>query len=176
MTEKIQSIETHLMDGDIVLRCGRDITSEMMRIMNKSDHRFSHCGFVFTTAGKKMVYHSIGAEDSPEAVIRVESLENFFSPANNLAIGFAKMHYNEGEQILIKSMLDSLVRAKVPFDLNFNIDSDDSLYCTEMIAKTLKQINPKIIIPLTDTFGQKFYTIQNITENSRVDSVIYLKY
>ena len=172
----LPTLDQEIKDGDIVLRCGRDLTSEMMRQMNAGDRRFSHCGLMFTIDGKKMVFHSIGGEENPGSALRLEPLEQFFDTRKNLAAGYARMQLSEQERKKLKALLDSLFARKVPFDLSFDLHTDEALYCSEMVAKALLKVDESILVPRTDTFGHSFYSVQNIMENSRVKAVGYIKY
>ncbi|RQO30083.1 hypothetical protein DBR32_10880 [Taibaiella sp. KBW10] len=172
----IDSLAAILQDGDIVLRAGNDMTSNMLRQLNLRDQRFSHCGLVFKSADTCWVYHSIGSESDPNQAIKKERLEQFYAPQNNIAIGYAGMQLSAAEQQRLQMVLDSFYQKKIPFDMQFDLHTDDKLYCSEMVAKALLLSVPQIGLKATDTLGKQYWSIDNLSHNDRVRMIQYLPY
>lgn len=160
-------------DGDLVLRLGNDITSNMLAQLNLKDQRFSHIGICFTENGTQMVYHSLGAEYGSHNFLRKDSLRVFFDLADNLSIGYARTGLNPGIKQRIHDTLVQWYRQKLPFDMDFNWQSDDKMYCSEMVAKAIMRAGDTIHIPLTDTLGRKYYAIDNILNALPIDTLAY---
>lgn len=160
-------------DGDLVLRLGNDITSNMLAQLNLKDKRFSHIGICFIENGTKMVYHSLGAEYGTHNFLRKDSLQVFFDLADNLSIGYARTGLNPGTKQRIHDTLEQWYRQKLPFDMDFNWQSDDKMYCSEMVAKAIMRASDAIHIPVTDTLGRKYYAIDNILNALPIDTIAY---
>lgn len=160
-------------DGDLVLRLGNDITSNMLAQLNLKDKRFSHIGICFTENGTKMVYHSLGAEYGSHNFLRKDSLKVFFDLSDNLSIGYAHTGLNAGIQQGIHDTLEQWYRQQLPFDMDFNWQSDDKMYCSEMVAKAIMRASDSIHIPVTDTLGRKYYAIDNILNALPIDTLAY---
>lgn len=124
-------------DGDLVLRTGNDFISNTLRQFSTRDQTYSHCGLIQVEAGRVYVYHAIGGEDNPNAKLRKDPFETFCDPASNK--GFGIFRYNLTNHMLRK--LDSVVHhyylRQVKFDLQFDLKSDEKLYCAEFVYKTL---------------------------------------
>src|SRR5438046_1469374 len=52
--------------GDLIMRTGRDFTSETMRQLSAKDKTYSHCGIASVEHDSIFVYHSIGGEWNPD--------------------------------------------------------------------------------------------------------------
>lgn len=160
--------------GDIVLRAGNDVTSNMLRQLNLKDKRFSHCGIVIAESGTWWVYHSIGSESAPDQAIKKDPLMHYWNPEDNLAIGYAHLHITRQERRKLLRTADSLYRLKIPFDMQFDLKSDDRMYCTEMVAKSIQHSIPEAHLQPTDTLGRRYWGIDNIICNKLIGAVHYL--
>src|ERR1700730_1009466 len=84
---------THIQTGDIILRCGKDITSYKIREMSERDKTYSHAGIALVNADGIFIYHLTPPElDEPkgDTTIRLEPLEKFARPENNFEFGFGR--------------------------------------------------------------------------------------
>jgi hypothetical protein len=128
-----------LRTGDIVLRKGADITSYMLSEMNRLDKTFSHCGIVIIENGYPFIYHSIGGEDNPDQELKRDSALFWFSPANNLAAGVARHHFSSEQVEDLLAVVRKFYKEKRKFDMNFDLASNDRLYCAEFAYKAINQ-------------------------------------
>lgn len=140
--ENIKSIDSAvqlLRDGDLALRTGADATSVMLRQMNMSDKTYSHCGIVMLENGYPFVYHSIGGEDNPDAKLRRDSASVFFTPVSNERLGVARLDVSQQQVEKLRTVAHRYWQAGIPFDLDFDILSDDRLYCAEFVYKAVRE-------------------------------------
>lgn len=128
-----------LHDGDLVLRTGNDLISELFTRLNQHDKTFSHCGILMQENGQWMVYHAIGGEENPDEHLRKEPLQHFISPEHNLGYGVCRYPFTAAHQLRLRTILDSLYKNGVRFDMQFNLQSDDRLYCAEMVYKAFNK-------------------------------------
>lgn len=126
-------------NGDLVLRLGSDITSEMIRQLNQTDPSFSHCGLASIENDTVFVYHAIGGEFNPDQKLKRESLYAFCHPAANKALAVFRptLDAMQVENTLLYAR--TFYQGGVPFDMAFDYDSDDKLYCAEFVAKCLSR-------------------------------------
>lgn len=140
--ENLRAIDSaiHLLrNGDLALRTGADATSVMLRQMNQRDKRYSHCGIVFIENGYPFVYHSIGGEDNPDARLRRDSASFFFNPKSNERLGIARLHISPAQIVRLHLIVRRYWYARVPFDLDFDLATDDRLYCAEFVYKAVRE-------------------------------------
>lgn len=164
----IEGMSTHIKDGDIVLRAGNDITSNMLRQLNLRDKRFSHCGIAFHEQGQLWVYHSIGSESDPDQPMKRELLTRYWDTADNITIGYVRFDVGPKAIQTLYRTVDSFYRRQIPFDMQFDLRTDDRMYCTEMVAKALKLSMPYLSLYPTDTLNRQYWSVDNITGSASV--------
>lgn len=135
----IDSSIRFLKDGDLVLRTGADAISVMLRQMNQKDKTYSHCGIVFFENGYPFVYHSIGGEDNPDERLRRDSASFFFSPVSNERLGIARLPLNKSQVAKLSRIVQRHYLARIPFDMDFDMATDDRFYCAEFVCKSIQE-------------------------------------
>ena len=78
--------------GDLILRTGRDFTSETMKQLSLTDKTYSHCGIASIENDTVFVYHSIGGEWNPNQKLRKDPFEFFCNPYENRGFGIFRYH------------------------------------------------------------------------------------
>lgn len=126
--DKLPKLET----GDIVFRRVDGPTSHFIDLVDDQAN-YSHVGIVFVTnTGGELVINVIPGEGSL-GVVQAESFAMFLEPALSFAI--FRMHREAGvDRVIAADWANSLVD-KIPFDLKFDLETDDELYCTELVWK-----------------------------------------
>lgn len=137
-------------EGDLLLRCGNDQTSATLRDFSHKDKTFSHSGIALRVDGEIYVYHNMAGNLNPDEVVRKDKVDSFFNPANNVAIGIYRYDMKEDE---VQRMRDTILKyydQKLLFDMNFDLETDDRMYCAEMLAKAITRAsNQRIQFPLS---------------------------
>ncbi len=166
-----------LHNGDIVVRRGHDVTSTMLSMLNQTEKIYSHCGIVLMEHGYPFVYHSIGGEDNPDARLRRDSVNFWFSPANNLAFAVYRYDLSATQIDSVAKMTRSFYRAKKKFDMDFDLKTEDSYYCAEMVYKAINRgiRDSSYIEPLT-VFGVTFVGIDNLYLNRHARLVCQVRF
>ena len=124
-----------LKEGDIILRKGKGLISELLSKTALEDQTFSHAGIILKFGNQWMVCHAFGGESNPVQGVQLESVNDFTNQrlADSIAVFRYKIQEEEVERLRFRCM--EYVRSKVPFDSHFDINDDASLYCTEMVSK-----------------------------------------
>ena len=176
-TKLKDSAQVFLSDGCVVLRRGNDIISEMFSKLNQTDCSFSHCGIAFQENGKWYVYHSIGGEDNPDQKMKRERYEYFILPSQNKGFGICKLNLKDAHIEKLHLILDSLYRKQIPFDMKFDLQSDDRLYCAEMVYKSIQNATQNdSFFQITDHKGFKFVSTDNIFVNKQAQLLCRINY
>lgn len=163
---KIEEGIRMLKSGDLVLRTGSDAISYMLRQMNQKNKTYSHCGIVMIENGYPFVYHSIGGEDNPDEVLRRDSASFFFSPAHNQRLGIVRLGLPEAAISRLTQEVYQFYQAQVKFDMDFDMDTDDKLYCAEFVYKAItRATGDSLFFPLTRVRGKDFAGVDNLYEN-----------
>lgn len=133
----IRQGESMLQEGDIVLRMNNDQFSTLIRNFSKTDKRYSHAGIVLFENGKPFIYHILTGDENPDGKIRKDPMERFCDPRNNSEIGVFRFAWRPQELDSVRAIMHRWAVFPVLFDMNFDSDTDDRMYCTEMISKLL---------------------------------------
>ena len=135
-----------LKEGDLVVRLNRDPTSQFIKNFNQHDKSFSHSGIVLYDKGCPYIYHIINGEENHDNKLRRDSLSRFCDPRRNMAYGIFRYDMNADEIKKMKDCIHKWYAQGVQFDFAFNLASDDSMYCSEMISKALAEATNKRIL------------------------------
>lgn len=172
--KEIDSVGAFLQTGDLVFRRGNDFASQTFANMNQEDKRFSHVGFLSIQGGTALVYHCLGGSFNPDQKILKEPLSKFLSPKSNLAFGFYRFTPLLNKFRLQKS-LDSLYAAGIPFDLKFDLKTDDRLYCSELVYKLIKKDYPGIDLKISESGGVKYVSTETFTLCPEAKQIFFWK-
>lgn len=141
----IEDGQSRLKEGDLVVRMNRDPSSRFIKYFNHKDKNFSHSGIVLFEHGYPYVYHIINGEENPDQKMRMDSLSQFCSPQRNLAFGIYRYNMSADEISKLKTIVHEWYVKGMRFDSLFSLQSDDRMYCSEMISKAVTGATDKRI-------------------------------
>lgn len=166
-----------LRSGDLVFRLGNDITSAMLSQLNLREKNYSHCGIVVVENGSPYIYHSIGGEFNPDQKIKRETPAQWFSPVNNLAIAVSRPDLDSHQLKQVADNVQSFYKEGKTFDMEFDLATDDRLYCAEMIYKSIVNVvKDSIYLPVTSAFGKKYVGIDDLYINPHSTVICRVRY
>ncbi len=152
--------------GDLILRTGRDFTSDIVRKMSTKDFTFSHCGIASWENDTLFVYHSLSGQWNPEKTIRRDTFAFFCNPYENKGLGIYRYQFNSEEIQKIVEQTKEFYHQKIIFDMQFDLATDDKMYCTEFIYKIFQKVLPnQNIIPLTKNQNISYVAVDNLFLN-----------
>lgn len=178
-------VNLHLVDsgihmlhtGDMVLRTGADATSYMLCQMNRSNKTYSHCGLVSVENGYPFVYHCIGGEDNPNELLRRDSAGFFFSPTNNLGIGIVRFSLTDTQKFNLTSIAREYYSQGIKFDMDFDMQTDDKLYCAEFIYKAMQKVtHDSTYFAMTHFLGHTYVGVDNLFENPHAKRICEMRF
>jgi len=172
----IDSCKSLLRNGDIIVRTGNDMTSEMFREANSKDKTYSHCGIVLIEGGQPYIYHSIGGEDNPNEVLRRDDIKTWASPLHNSGIGILRYRFTTAQIDSLAAITRGYYNQHKKFDMQFDINNDDKLYCAELLYQTINKSLRKAVIKPTQRLGYTYVAIDDITQNSYCDWICQVRY
>lgn len=147
-----------LQNGQLITRSDNDFESLVLQNFSRRERAYSHSGIVFKEDSEYVVYHCMGGSENPGGACKKDPFDSFVNPLQKTGFGVFQYQLsgNEADQlhVILKKDYDS----KIPFDSTFNLKTDDSLYCSEMIYKALRQATDnRIILPSSyiDNFKPK---------------------
>lgn len=135
----IDSAKMHIQSGDVIFRNGNDDVSRAARSMNRKDTSFSHCGVIQIENDSIVVYHAIGGIYNPDQRLRRDPIDSFCTPAENNAFGIYRYDLDSMQLSRLGTLVRQHYRDGLKFDLFFNFESDDVMYCSEFVFKSLNR-------------------------------------
>lgn len=159
----IKSLKDSIKEGDLVLRCGNDMTSESLRDFSQKEKLYSHSGIALMHNGEMLIYSNMAGDINPDEIMRRDNVDSFLTPANNIVAGVYRYELSDEELRKLKTIVEAHYTNKLQFDMNFDLSSDNKMYCAEMIAKSVQQATAnRIMIPkseVNDELRQKYLKI-----------------
>jgi hypothetical protein len=132
---QIAAVKKKVLTGDLVLRTGNDFTSESLRNLNQKDKTYSHCGIASIENDTLFVYHALGGEFNPDQQICRDPFEIFADPSGNRGMGVYRYQLTEAEIVQLMITVKKLKALGVTFDMKFNLQTNDKMYCAEFVYK-----------------------------------------
>lgn len=143
--------------GDIITRTGNDFTSFSLRKLNTKDQTYSHVGIASIENGIIYVYHAVGGEINPNEKLRRDRLSDFVNGLDNSGFGIFRFNFDSTSMNGVVQQAQQFYKKGILFDMAFDWDTDEKMYCTEFVAKTIEKTrNNSQYFPL-DTLSGKVY-------------------
>lgn len=175
--QQIDRAKQFLHPGAIVLRRGNDAISSLFAELNKADKSYSHCGIAFEEDGRWFVYHSIGGEDNPDAKLRRDAFSTFVRRDHNFGFAIARIKLSKQQILALNKIVRTWYQEGKPFDMKFDLKSDDRLYCAEMLYKAFGQVlDGPNCFPTTEHRGFQYVSTDNIYRNKAVEMLCRINY
>ena len=142
----ITVVKDSIREGDLVLRCGNDYISESLSDFSQQEKLYSHSGIAIMDDGIMYVYSNMAGDINPDEIMRRDIVDSFITPANNVAVGVYRYDISKKELEKLKAIVHRHYINKLQFDMNFDLSTNDKMYCAEMIAKAVEDATSKRII------------------------------
>jgi len=149
----INVVADSIREGDLVLRCGNDFISESLSDFSQQEKLYSHSGVAMMDDGTMYIYSNMAGDINPDEIMRRDIVDLFITPVHNVAVGVYRYDITNTELEKLKKIVHTHYMNKLQFDMNFDLTTDDKMYCAEMIAKSMEQATEKRI-----TFSKSLIT------------------
>jgi uncharacterized protein YycO len=126
-------------DGDIILRHGYGMVSDMIADFLNNTQDVSHCAIITQNDTGFSVVHSVSQSLSDYDGVQTQDLKTFIrdSKKNSVIV----LRYKNSKDICpspVSKYAKYYLKKKVPFDHSFDITDTSEFYCTELIWKVFK--------------------------------------
>ncbi len=155
-----------LQDGDIILRKGRSMVSDLIARSFENSRRMSHCGIILNSAGGYEVVHTISGSISEQDGIRKDTLQDFVLGADKANVYILRSR-NIRNQRLIRDNVTQLLSQNPPFDHNFDLEDSSRLYCTEMIRKVFLDAGEEDFFDQIKIYGMTLLDFGSFFDDTR---------
>jgi len=128
-----------IQDGDIILRHGFGLVSDIIVKSLKEKYDVSHCGIICkNNDGKINVIHSVSQTLSDVDGIQLHEIDRFVkdSRENSIIVVRYKPPINKS-QACISDKAKYYLAKTIPFDNSFDIEDSSEFYCSELLWKII---------------------------------------
>ena len=130
-TDSIQS-------GDIILRKGYGLVSEIIVFSLNDSVEISHCGIISKNEnGECFVIHSLSKKVSEIDGMQICSLKKFVDDAKRGTVKVVR--YNSDNTVLIEHYAKYYLKQSIHFDEEFDMSDTTSFYCMELPIHIIQQ-------------------------------------
>ena len=133
---QIKNAEKIIHSGDLIVRTGNDFTSEMLRQLNQHDKTYSHCGIASIENDTIFVYHALGGEFNPDQKLRRDAFDLFCEPYCDRGFGIFRFQLPLATLNRITLAAKRNYQAGLMFDMKFDLQTNDRMYCAEFVYKS----------------------------------------
>jgi hypothetical protein len=158
--------EADFKSGDIIFRRGLSLESRAIMAMD-GQFGYSHAGIIRKSGSRVEVIHaSYGEEGQTQEIIINEPLERFLKPtSSNAAAVYRLTSQDKSLPLIALSEAERFLKAKIPFDRDFNLSTEDEIYCTELVWRAFKKAG-------VDLTGGKFDRVPYVLGNPDKDYIL----
>jgi hypothetical protein len=142
----INIVADSIREGDLVLRCGNDFISESLSDFSQKEKLYSHSGIALMDNGIMYIYSNMAGDINPDEIMRRDVVDSFITPIHNIAVGIYRYDITNTELEKLRNIIHTHYINKLQFDMNFDLETDDKMYCAEMIAKSVEQATGQRIV------------------------------
>jgi hypothetical protein len=179
----MDSLKNICLPGDLVVRLGDDFISDRIRYLSVKDHSYSHAGIIVVHDDKKMVCNIYPDDFVPGAdTVRYDNIDSFLNTRTNLKCALYRYDLSDSEKINVEAEFNKYHDKKVHFDKMYELETDDKLYCSEMIYKVLKKVThnrvlieqssiPQNMQHLISVYFKKYNFNKNIISTRKIIAV-----
>ena len=157
-------------DTYIIFRLGNGYFSNIFRGLSSRQKIYSHVGIVYRSnrsSDNFKVYHIEANEFTGKGKVKNEMLESFIK--NSKYWGIFGINTTDSLKEEVVKQAHFYFDSKVEFDLDFDLESDDRLYCSEFVAKSInKAFGHNIIKADLNISGKLFFGLDDIYSNDLI--------
>ena len=120
-----------LQEGDIILRRGSGVVSDMIAKLLDEEYDLSHCGVVVQRDSALYVVHAVSNNISEVDGMQVHRLPEFIRQSKQGSVVVCRLRTTDDRSGIARDALKYLQQA-VPFDHHFDLADSSSFYCSEL--------------------------------------------
>ncbi len=128
-----------LKDGDIILRHGFGLVSDLIVEQLDENYDLSHCAILCKDSNHYYVIHSVSSSVSPADGVQSQELEPFIRDSwkNSVVVVRYKGDTTKGSNSGLSRRARAYLKQEIPFDNSFDINDSSEFYCTELLWKCI---------------------------------------
>jgi hypothetical protein len=154
-----------LKNGDILLRRGYGVDSTVSMNFSQGEKRYSHAGIIQKKDDGVFIIHSEEDKDHGRNGVYIEPIKDFLDGIHIWAVYRFDLSPKLEEDVISYAL--KLKSQNIIFDIDFNLNEDNKMYCSEFIYKVINRTTGKELIHAGKHFvGKNFVTISDLYQNN----------
>lgn len=148
--------------GDVLFKSGDGFWGAMAARFSRSDEGFGHVGLVAPGEdGALVVIHAGGDPLAGDGRVQRASLDEFLRRATSAAL--YRPALDEAALGAALAYAEGALLRNAPFDAGFSLDTEEALYCTELVWRALSEAAGEDAAPRkTERAGRLFVAIDDL--------------
>ncbi len=145
VNNNIAALKENAAPGDLIVRMTDDLISEQIKFLNEKEKIYSHAGIIIIKNNHPFVC-SIAPNDPMNDTIQIVPVDSFINPAKNLKCALYRYDLSKAEKDSLSEILLKYKEKDLRFDWQYDLDTDNKMYCAELIDKALQKATGSRII------------------------------
>ncbi len=161
---------TTIKEGDIILRRGYGIISDMIAKLSKNSNiLLSHCGVICKDSNQNwIVIHTVSNTLTETDGMQLDNLATFVKNSKDSSIIIVRYNNTtDSMTTLFCQQAFYYLHKNIPFDEHFDSNDSSKMYCTELIRQLYLNVYhidiydqyPKDILRFSPFFDKKLFTV-----------------
>lgn len=148
--------------GDVLFKSGDGFWGVMAARFSRENEGFGHVGLVVAGEdGALAVIHAGGDPLAGDGRVQRARLDDFLRRSTSAALYRPRL--DEAALALALAYAEAALARNAPFDAAFSLDTDDALYCTELVWRALTVAAGEDAAPRkTERAGRQFVAIDDL--------------
>lgn len=169
--EKINQTKPLVKTGDLIVRNGNDEVSLATRKFNRKDTSYSHCGIIQIENDSVFVYHALGGSYNPSQTLMRQVIDSFCNPIDVDKFAVYRYDITPLQNKLLTQTVIHHFTNRLPFDLFFNYESNDKMYCSEFVFKSLNAATGNYFLLRHPKTSPEYITVDDLYLNPKATLV-----
>lgn len=173
--KNLDSAKALVHTGDLIVRNGTDEVSFATRKFNRKDTSYSHCGLIQVENDSIWVYHALGGIYNPSQTLKRQIIDSFCNPMEIDQFAIYRYKFSTAQNQLLSRVVTNYYKEKLPFDMFFNIESNDKMYCSEFVFKSINAVTNGYLMNRLPYTQPQYVTVDDLYLNPLTQLVIKVR-
>lgn len=163
--QKIDSVKALAQTGDLIVRNGIDEVSAATRKFNRKDTTYSHCGIIQVENDSVFIYHALGGSYNPSQKLMRQVIDSFCNPKDVDQFAIYRYNLSPLQNIQLSEIVHEKYYSRLPFDMFFNYQTDDKMYCSEFVFKCVNSATENFLTQFHPATQPMYVTVDDLYLN-----------
>lgn len=133
----VETVPALIEPGDLVFREGTGWRSATVQA--RGNFVLSHVGIADRSSdGAIVIIHADPGEGSLAGSVRAEPYASFADPSRSRGLAVYRLSLSQRAKSQMLARARSFAARQLPFDYDFNLEDEKSLYCTELVWRSMQ--------------------------------------